>query len=485
MDNLRGKATKAFLWDLFGSYGAQIISFVISIFLARLLAPEDFGLVGMSLVFIGMLQIFKDMGFASALIQNEDNTSLTYSSVFYLNVFAGIVLTILLYFTAPWIGRFYDNQTITNLVRLLSITFFLSSFNIVQSTILRKSLNFKVLTLRGLIAQVISGFIAVIMAFNDYGVYALVAQQIIAAIVGTILLWKITHWYPKWEFSWEEIKKLSGFSIYVFAASSVNKILLQMDTLIIGKLFSPATLGYFTRANTLNNLIAKHSAGSILKVFFPTLSQVKDDAKRFNKIYLKVINMVASVAIFLTAVSFLVGEELIIGLFGAKWRPSIPIFQILILKGFTYPISSMIVNAFLAKGKSKENFHYGNIRKVLQLVPFVFAYFGGFYPYLYASLGVSLLAWGLNNVFVHISLKISLKDQFLAVIPHLFFASIFVLVIVYFLPEQFSYFLAVVKVIAFSLLYLVFLKVSKAPILKEGNILINILKTKLRLDKKK
>jgi O-antigen/teichoic acid export membrane protein len=472
MKDLKGRATKALLWDLLGSYGGQLSSFVISIFLARLLSPEEFGLVGMSMVFIGMLGVFKGLGFGTALIQNKDNSSLTYSSVFYLNVFAGFVLTVALFFAAPQIGVFFNNEIVEELVKLLSITFFINSFNIVQTTILSKSLDFKSLTFRNLIAQIFAGFIAIIFAFYDYGVYALVIQQIVGVILSTILLWKMSVWKPKLEFSWPEIRKLSSFSVYIFASSSVNKIIYQLDTLIIGKLFSPATLGYFTRANSLNNLITKNSSASITKVFFPTLAQIQNDDERFQRIYLRVINMVASIAIFLTCLFYLIGEELIVGLFGAKWVASIPIFQILILKGFTYPISAMVVNAFLAKGKSKANFHFGNIRKVLQLVPFIFAYFGGFYAFLYANLVISLLSWLLNNLFAHLSLNITLKDQFLAMGPHLAFATISVCCITYFLPSNFSYFWAVVKVIVFTLSFLTFLKLSKAPILIEANELI-------------
>lgn len=147
MSSLRSRTGIALAWDLLGNYGGQISSFIISIFLARLLDPEEFGLVGMSMVFIAVLQIFKDMGFASALIQNKENTSLTYSSVFYLNVFAGIIFTVVIYFLAPFIGGFYENQKVTDLVRLLSITYFISSFNIVQITILRKNLILEVLHL--------------------------------------------------------------------------------------------------------------------------------------------------------------------------------------------------------------------------------------------------------------------------------------------------------------------------------------------------
>src|SRR5690606_34797138 len=189
-------------------------------------------------------------------------------------------------------SAFYDNEVIGDLIRLLSVIFIISSFNIVQSTILRRSLNFKSLAIRDLTSQILAGIVAIVFAFYGFGVYALVIQQILAAIIKTILLWKITDWYPKLEFSWKEVKHLSGFSMYVLASQSLNQLIVQADTLIIGKLFSPATLGFFSRANSMNTLIYKNSVNSITKVFFPALSTVQDDDERFKGIYFKLIELV-------------------------------------------------------------------------------------------------------------------------------------------------------------------------------------------------
>jgi O-antigen/teichoic acid export membrane protein len=467
MSSLRTRAGKALAWDLFGNYGGQILSFVISIFLARLLGPEEFGLVGMSMVFIVVLRIFVDMGFASALIQNQNNTSLTYSSIFFLNIFAGFILSICIFLVAPFIGKFYGNDTVTTLVRLFSITFVVNSFNIVQTTILKKNLDFKKLTIRDIISQTAAGIAAVIFAMKGFGVYALVIQQILAGFIKTFLLWKVTEWYPRWEFSMAEVRKLTGFSAYVFAAQSLNQLIQQADALIIGKLFSPSTLGYFSRANSINTLITSNSVRSLNKVFFPVLSSVQNDDERFKAIYLKVISVVAGVAIFLTGAFFLCGEELIIGLFGKKWEPSVVIFEIIIIKGFTYPISAMIVNAFLAKGKSKENFKYGNIRKVLQLMPFVFAYLYGFQAYLYAVVSFSLINWLLNNYFITRSLGVGYLEQLKAVLPQLVIAVAAVGVIVLAFPDGRNFFLAAVKVIIFTSLYGLYLYGTKAVLWQE------------------
>lgn len=479
MKSLRIKTTKALFWDLVGNYGGQFSSFIISIFLARLLEPEEFGLVGMSMVFIAILQIFKDMGFASALIQNKENTSLTYSSVFYLNVFAGALLTIMLYLAAPSIGDFYENHKITELVRLLSIIFFISSFTIVQTTILRRELDFKSLTFRDLISQVVAGIIAIIFAWNGFGVYALVIQQIIAALISVILLWKISNWYPKIEFSWIEVKKLSSYSVYVFAARFINQIINQIDTLIVGKLFSPATLGYYSRGNSLNNIINKNSISSLSKVFFPALSAIQDKDERFEKVFLNVIKIVSVLSAFITGVFYIVGEVLIIQLFGAKWEPSVFIFKILIIKGFTYPISAMIVSAFLAKGKSKENFHYGNIRKGLQLTPMIFAFYFGFNAFLYATVIVSVVAWFLNNIFVHLSLNISFIKQLKAVLPNICVVVILVLSVEYVIDLEFNLISVFVKLIIFTTIYLIYLKVTGNIVLSELYTFYNKFKLKM------
>lgn len=480
MSTLRTKTVTALVWDLFGNYGGQITSFIISIFLARLLAPEEFGLVGMSMVFLAVLQIFKDFGFASALVQSKNNTSLTYSSVFYINLLAGSLLTALLFFTAPLIGAFYNEQMVVTIVKILSITFFINSFNIVQATILKRNLDFKKLTIRDLVSQSLSGVVAIIFAFNGFGVYALVIQQILAAVIQTILLWKLTTWYPKWEFSFLEIKKLTGFSVYVFAAQSVNQILERADTLIIGKLFNPATLGFFSRAKMLNAIINTNSLSTVQKVFFPVLSSIKDENKRFEEIFLKVIHLVSVVSVFLTGIFYLIGEELIIGLYGKKWEPSVIIFQILILKGFTYPISGMIVSSFLAKGKSKQNFHYGNIRKILQLSPLVVIMLYGLIPFLYAILVVSVISWFLNMYFATRSLNVPYMSQLKAVLPLLIFAMAFVVALELGLPNEFSYLWATIKIILFCALYIGGLHIIKSEILKEYKTYKKIIWQKLK-----
>jgi len=216
LSSLKRKSAIALAWDFGGLLANRGAGFIISIFLARLLSPEEFGLVGMATVFIAITQVFIDVGFSTALIQRKENSDLVYSSVFYFNLFAGAILTIGFYFFAPLIGDFYGNMEVSKILRWLSLTFLFNSLNQVQSAILVKQLNFKVLTIRNIIASVIGGGLGVLAAFQGFGVYALVIQSLSTAILSVILLWSISNWRPSFIFSLNELKGLLSYSGFYY-----------------------------------------------------------------------------------------------------------------------------------------------------------------------------------------------------------------------------------------------------------------------------
>jgi O-antigen/teichoic acid export membrane protein len=427
--SLKKRTATAFAWDIGGTIGGQGSAFVISIFLARLLEPAEFGLIGMAMVFISISQVFIDVGFASALIQNKENTNLTYSSVFYVNLFAGIILTALFYFLAPYVGTFYEDQQITDLVRWLSLIFIFTSLNQVQTSILRRKLNFKVLTIRGLVASFVGGALGVVFAFKGYGVYALVIQQLSRAFLGTVLLWSTSGWRPDFKFSMLEVKKLTGFSAFVFFDRMVSTIFQRLDILLIGKVFSPATLGFYSRAVTLKDQVTRYSSSSLTKVFYPVLSGLQDEPKEYSRIYFKVLSVISFVSYGLTGILYILGADIIIGLFGQKWEPSISIFQILILSVCNYPLNSMMVNAFMSKGRSKENFMIGIFRKTIRIIPLIIAYFYGIFEFTVAIVIVSYFLTFTNMVFLkkylQLSLKFHLHKVFEGIIPLIIIIGIF------------------------------------------------------------
>jgi O-antigen/teichoic acid export membrane protein len=406
LTSLKNRSAKAFAWNIAGTVLKQGSGFIISIFLARLLEPAEFGLVGMAMVFITISQVFIDVGFSSALIQNKDNTSLTYSSIFYLNFAAGIVLTAIFYLLAPIIGDFYDNQEITSLIRWLSLIFVFNSLNLVQTAIFTRELNFKVLTLRNVMASSVGGILGVICAFQGFGVYSLVVQQISMAILTTLLLWSSSKWKPELKFSFHEVKRLTGFSAFVFFDQFIYTIFKQVDILFIGKVFSASVLGFYSRASSLKDQVILYTSQSLVKVFYPVLSSLQDQHKEYTRVYFKVVSVVGFVSYGLTGLLYVMGSDVIVILFGEKWIPSIEIFQVLVLAVCVFPINGMMVNAFMSKGKSKQNFYLGLFRKFITVLPLFIAYFYGIYEFTIALVVADYFLTFFNVYFSNKIIKI-------------------------------------------------------------------------------
>ena len=207
--SFKGKISQGVKWSFIGTYGGQIVGFLISIFLARLLSPEDFGIVGMSLSVIQILKVAMSLGFSDALIQKKENSHRAYSTVFIINLSLGILITFLIYFSAPLIAQFYGRAELISIVKFLSVIYLLESLSVVQVAILKKELNFKSLSIRSLVAQLISGTLATVLAFLGYGIYALIVHHIVINTLRTMLLWRMSNWRPKLEFSWEESRRLA------------------------------------------------------------------------------------------------------------------------------------------------------------------------------------------------------------------------------------------------------------------------------------
>ncbi|MCA6073434.1 lipopolysaccharide biosynthesis protein [Fulvivirga sedimenti] len=415
MSSLKKKSISGVIWSLLGTFSSQGIGFVISIILARLLTPEDFGIVGLSLVFISITQVFADFGFASALIQSKENTSKTYSSIFFLNLAFGLILFVLFQLFAPFLGDFYENPMTGDIIKWLSFNFILSGLSLVQQTILRREVDFKKLSIRQIISQLIGGLLGVVAAFYGLGVYSLVIQYLGTSVINTIVLWKISNWYPKFEFSINEIKRLAGFGSFFFLDRLLATISQRLDVLFVGKVFSPETLGYYSRADSTNNLVTTYSSKSITQVFFPVLSKVQDDPGKFEDIYYKVVSVICILSFFLSGVLFILGDEIIIGLFGVKWKPSVLIFQILVFKSFSFPLNSMMVNALLAKGKVKANFKLGLVRRLGRLIPLIFGLLYGLNELLWAIVIISYVLTLINIYFISSFLGLNLKEHFVAV----------------------------------------------------------------------
>ena len=412
MSNLKQQGIKAFIWDFSGKLASQGVSFVISIFLARLLEPAEFGLIAMIMVVIGMASVFTDVGLGSALIQRKRVLPVHYASVFYFNVFVGLLLTLITYCSAGWIAQLYQNDALLPLAQVMSLSFVINGFGSVQSTKLRKELNYAVLTKAGFIAGLIGGMVGVTLAFQDFGVWSLVAQTLISGVAYNILLWSWSQWKPSWLFSVKALKQLWGFGFRMFLAELLNAIFTRLDYLIIGKLFLPVTLGFFQRAKSLNILVIQYSSGSLMSILFPLFSQVKNDLPRFQRIVIKALGIICFIVFLLLGELYLLSEELIVFIYSEKWLPSVNYFQLLLLSGFGYPISSLLINVLTSRGNSKIILRIQIYKNIINSVNLSFVFLWGIEGYLYGLIITTIVGVSLNVFAVSHEIKIPVYDFF-------------------------------------------------------------------------
>jgi len=387
------------------------MGFVVSIFLERLLEPSDFGLVAMVMVIIGVAEIFSDVGLGTALIQRRRVLPIHYASVFYFNITAGALLTVLTFVSAPLIANFYNSPELIPLAQVISFSFVIGAFSAVQSTKLRKELKYALLTKVSFVASLLSGIVGVSLAFYGAGVWSLVAQALTQGVIYNILIWSVSHWKPKLQFSFRALKQLWAFGFRMFLSGLLDTVFTRLDTIIIGKLFAPATLGFFNRAKSLDQMVIAYSSGSLMSVLFPLLTKVQRDLARFQNIIKKSLGIIVFVTFFLLGGLYLTSYELVIMLFGEKWLPTVGYFQILVLSGFAYPVSALLVNVLSSRGNSKAFLRLEIYKKIVTAINLAVAFHWGIEGYLYGLILQSGIAVYLNVLFV--SHEITVRKWFL------------------------------------------------------------------------
>lgn len=399
MSSIKSKGIEAFIWDLLGKVSVHASSFIVMIILARLLTPADFGLIAMVMVIVGIATIFSDIGLGGAIIQRRRVLQIHYSSVFFFNITAGLILTLLTFFSSNLIADFYNNRELIPIVQVISTLFIISSFHALQIVILRKELNYKLLTRVTLTASISSGIIGIILAFLDFGVWSLVAQILSRELITNIVIWRKTAWIPSFAFSFKALKQLWGYGFNMFLSGVIDTIYEKLDYMMIGKLFSPSILGFFHQAKQLNQLVIKYSSGSLMSVLFPLLSKIQKDISYFRRVVIKSLGVICFITFLILGELYVTADELIVGLFGDKWEASIYYFKILALSGFAYPISALMVNILSSRGKSKDFLKLEIYKKIIQSINLYILYLYGIDIFLYGLIITSILGTLLNIKF--------------------------------------------------------------------------------------
>jgi O-antigen/teichoic acid export membrane protein len=389
-ESLKKKTVSGMFWTAIQKFGVTGMSFCTNIILARLLTPEDFGIIGMLAIFVAVSATFIDGGFGSALIQKKNPTQVDYSTILYLNTVISVILYAILYFSAPYIAEFYQMDILCDVLRVMGITLIINALSYVQAVKLRKDMKFKKLSYVYLSASLTSFIVSIFMAYSGFGVWSLVWMNIINCAIASLLLWIVGDWFPSYIFSKEASKTLFGFGSFLLLSNLINTFCNNIQGLIIGKLFNASDMGYYSQAKKLNDIPATSISSIIDNVSYPVMAANQDNMKEFVSVVSKFIRIIATISFPIMTLLIILGRPLIIFLYSDKWENAVPYFQILCIGGLAICLQNINYNAVAALGKSRDLFKWTLIKRGLSLIFIIIGSILGLY---YLLWGVVIGSW--------------------------------------------------------------------------------------------
>ncbi|MBP6342888.1 MAG: MOP flippase family protein [Candidatus Omnitrophica bacterium] len=398
-DDLKSKAIAGLSWSFIGQIVKQVCQFGVNVALARLLLPADFGLVAMASVFIYFASIFADMGVSSALIQRKNVTQAHWSSAFWLNVMIGMILAVFFYLCAPLIANFYNHPKLADVIAVLSVHFFLSSFTIIQQTMLTKNMEFYSLMIRDIVSVFLSGLVAIYLAFKGWGVWSLVVQILVSTVLNNIFLWTSSSWRPSFIFSISALKDFLAFSVNLTAYQVINYFARNMDQVLIGKFLGSEVLGYYSLAYKLMMLPLQNISWVLSKVMFPVLSKVNDDRERLQRAYLKMLKSISILTFPLMTFLYVLAPELIRVIYGTKWSAVSDLIRILCFCGMFQSLGTISGLIYQSVGKTDIQLKMGILNTFIIVVTLLLCINYGLYA---VTLGYAIV----STVWVHFSMGV-------------------------------------------------------------------------------
>ena len=454
MEISRSLVIKSLAWKFLEKMGTRGISFVISVVLARLLAPHEYGLIAMISIFFAISGTLIEGGFGSALIQKKNATNIDFSTIFYVSLSSAFLLYSILYICAPLIASFYNQPILSTIVRVSGLSLFLGAINSVQGAYLSKNMMFRKSFLCNIISTVLSGIIGITMAYKGYGVWALVSQSLFAGVFNTLYMWFAIGWRPQLVFSFQSLKELFGFGSKILITSLIISLFKNIRGLVIGKMYAPAMLAFFEKGKSMPNLIISNLSSTIQGILFPVLSNSQDDKAKVKSILKRSIKTSALLVFPCITLLFVTARPLVILLFTEKWLPTVPFLQIFCLAYIILPIQSANMQVVQSLGRSDLTLKIETIKKILELIIMVISF----------TISVEAVAWGIviyNYVCLFINLypnrkliKYSYHEQISDILPNLiaaFCMGLFVYFLIY-LPLS-SFVIIVLQVIGGLLFY--------------------------------
>ena len=396
--SLKDKTVKGTFWSAADSVLAQVVTFVVGIVLARLLSPEEYGLIGLVSIFTTVMLGVVDSGFSNALIRKKGVTE-DYNTLFLSNLFISIALFSLLFICAPWISRFFERPQLVVLIRVMGLILILQALSIVQNTILTKRIDFKTKTKASVISAVISGVIGIAMALAGSGVWSLVAQQLSRQLIYSILLWIFNKWWPQLKLNIESFKYMWGFGWKLLVSGLLDNIWKELYQVVVGKFYSPAALGQYTRSRQYAMLFSSNLTIIVQRVTYPVLAEIQNDQSRMVSGYRRIIKT----TMFITAILMLsigaVAEPLIYCLIGPQWYQAATFLPLICVSMSLYPLHAINLNMLQVQGRTDIFLYLEVIKKVLAIGPICLGIFISIYWMLIGSIFTGIISFFLNSYY--------------------------------------------------------------------------------------
>lgn len=384
-DSVKHQAVKGVMWSAIERFSVQGIQFVLTIIIARLILPSEYGLIAMLSIFFAIAQTFVDSGFSNALIQKKDRTEVDFSTIFYFNIFIAFVAYGILFVSAPSIASFYKEPALTTVTRWVGLSLILNSLSVIQRAKLTVRVDFRTQAKASLVAVIVSGLIGVLLAYQGYGVWALVFQTLSSSFLNTLLLWTFAKWLPLWCFSWVSFKSLFSFGSKLLLSGLLHTIYINLYSLVIGRRYSAMDVGFYNRSYQLAGFPSINIVGIITRAIYPLQCEMQDDDERLNASFIQYLRMSCYIIFPLMTVLGVLAEPLVRLLLTDKWLPSAELLSILCFAYMWYPV--MVINNQIlnVKGRSDYFLRAEIIKKVVAI------------GILCATLpfGVRVLCWGI------------------------------------------------------------------------------------------
>ncbi|MBQ8673135.1 MAG: lipopolysaccharide biosynthesis protein [Bacteroides sp.] len=383
--SLKGQAVKGVMWNAIERFSTQGIQFILTIIIARLLSPDDYGLIAMLGIFMAIAQTFIDSGFGNALIQKQDRTEADYSTAFYFNIIVAVAFYLLFFFLAPWIASFYEQPELVTISRVYFIALIINSFATVQVARFSILLDFKKMAQASLCAVVLGGGVGIYMAYNGTGAWAIVGQSLTTSLLWTVVLWFLSAWQPQRRFLKSSFRSLFCFGSKLLFSNLLHTLYNNIYSLIIGKYFGAVELGYFNRSYTLSQFPVQNFGNIVQKVLYPVQCRYQNDGEKFNQIFILYLRLSSyilfPIMVALSALAYPVIQLILTD----KWLPAAPLLQIISISMMWFPIMQANVLVLDAKGRSDYHLYSEIVKKILAVIILLVS----------MRLGIYGVCWGL------------------------------------------------------------------------------------------